>query len=148
MRPPLLSGPGHYSHSLDPGPSCILQSLGRQGTARERSWRGSRELSQCPVFALWGQAVVVHPSLLSLNVLVPAFNGRKALFAPFPGFELPLFISFCLLTLCTLLPPATPSMATLGGGLCPGGWQRVLNPSTSSEAHGAGTAGWGHFNHQ
>lgn len=23
MRPPLLSGPGHYRHSLDPGASCI-----------------------------------------------------------------------------------------------------------------------------
>lgn len=45
MRRPLLSGPGHYRHSLDPGASCIVQSLRRHGTARERSWHGSRELS-------------------------------------------------------------------------------------------------------
>lgn len=91
MRPPLLSGPGHYCHSLDPGASCIVQSLGRHGTARERSWHGGRELSQCPVFALGGQAVVVHPSLLSFNVLVPAFNGRKVPFARFL-----VLISHCL----------------------------------------------------
>lgn len=38
---------------------------------------GSRELSQCSVFALGGQAVTGHPSLLSLNVLISAFDGRK-----------------------------------------------------------------------
>lgn len=75
------------------GPWCLLHCAepGRHGTARERSWHGSRELSQCPVFALGGQAVVVHPSLLSFNVLVPAFNGRKVPFARFL-----VLISHCL----------------------------------------------------
>lgn len=134
MRPPLLLGPGHYRPLLAPGPSCTLVQSGVPQCSQGEKLMclglcGSRELSQCSAFALGGQAVIGHPSLLSFHVLC------------FPGFDLPLLISF-FVTLCTLHPsrrslllPAAPSMATLGRGLCPRGWQRVPNPFTSSEAH-------------
>lgn len=77
-RPPLLLGPGHYRPLLARGPSCTLYSVGCHSTARERSRRGSRGFSQRSVFALGGgQAVIGHPSLLSLHVLIPAFKGRQ-----------------------------------------------------------------------
>lgn len=110
MRPPLLLGPGHYRPLLAPGPSCTLVQSGVPQCSQGEKLMclglcGSRELSQCSAFALGGQAVIGHPSLLSFHVLC------------FPGFDLPLLISF-FVTLCTLLPlpplPAAPSRSQHG----------------------------------
>lgn len=69
---------------LAPGPSCTplcLMSGVPQFSQGEKPVclgpYGSRELSQCPVLALVRQALIGDPSLLSFNVLIPAFGWES-----------------------------------------------------------------------
>lgn len=81
-RPPLLQGPGHYLPLAGSWPllHSVLSGVPQFSQGEKPMCLGpygSRELSQCPVLALVRQALIGDPSLLSFNVLIPAFGWES-----------------------------------------------------------------------
>lgn len=98
MRLPLLE-PGHYL------PLAGSQSLLHSALSGVHS--SARELSQCPVLALVRQALIGDPSLLSFNVLIPAFGWERVSISCGSSSRSPSVHKLLFLTLCTLFLPVT-----------------------------------------